>query len=263
MSNLQSLEQAAQLALSLMDLTSLNDDDTNETITALCHQANTPKGAPAAVCVYPQFVPLAKQTLSQLGLEQVKVATVTNFPHGNSDVAQAVAETASAVQAGADEVDVVFPYRTLMEGDEKCGFVLVQECKKVCADADVALKVIIETGELKTPELIKKAAEIAIRAGADFIKTSTGKVAVNATPEAARVMLSTIKEMGVEDRVGFKAAGGVRTSEDAQQYLQLASEILGEKWLDASHFRFGASGLLTALLRTLGVDSLSKSDNSY
>ncbi|WP_208119883.1 deoxyribose-phosphate aldolase [Spirabiliibacterium pneumoniae] len=263
MSNLQSLEYAAQWALSLMDLTSLNDDDTDATITALCHQANTPKGAPAAVCVYPQFVPLAKQTLLQLGLEHVKVATVTNFPHGNSDVAQAVAETANAVQAGADEVDVVFPYRTLMAGDEKCGFVLVQECKKVCADAGVKLKVIIETGELKTPELIKKASEIAIRAGADFIKTSTGKVSVNATPEAAKVMLNTIKEMGVEDRVGFKAAGGVRTSEDAQHYLQLAADILGEKWLDASHFRFGASGLLTALLRTLGVDSLSKSDNSY
>lgn len=258
-----SLKHVAQQALSLMDLTTLNDNDTDEKVIALCQQGNTAFGTPAAVCVYPRFVPIARKTLNAQGTPQVKVATVTNFPHGNDDIAIAVAETKAAVAYGADEVDVVFPYRALLAGNEQVGFDLVKTCKTVCADANVALKVIIESGELKTAELIRKASEIAIRAGADFIKTSTGKVPVNATLESARVMLQTIVDLQAADRVGFKAAGGVKTSEEAQQYLALTAEILGQDWINTAHFRFGASSLLANLLATLNDQQANKNASGY
>ncbi|MGR3806281.1 deoxyribose-phosphate aldolase [Pasteurella testudinis] len=263
MTQLNDIKQTAKLALSLMDLTSLNDNDTDEAIIALCGQAKTEFGSPAAVCVYPRFVPLARKTLQQLGLTQVKIATVTNFPHGNDDLEIALAETKAAIAYGADEVDVVFPYRTLINGDEKCGFELVAACKRACADSGVLLKVIIESGELQSAVLIRQASEIAIRAGADFIKTSTGKVKVNATLESAKIMLQTIADLKAQDRVGFKAAGGVRTAQEAQQYLQLAATILGNDWIHPSHFRFGASGLLNDLLGTLNGSSQSNQANGY
>jgi len=243
------LHQTARLALSLMDLTSLNDDDSADTIRQLCHQAQTPEGSPAAVCVYPAFIDTARKTLAQLKLGQVKVATVTNFPHGNADLSSALAETRAAVAAGADEVDLVFPYRALMAGDIEIGSQMVSQCKQVCGPA-VVLKVIIESGELATPDLIRQASELAIAAGADFIKTSTGKVAVNATLEAAEIMLQAIKDSG--RAVGFKAAGGVRNVADAERYLSLASRLLGADWVTPQNFRFGASSLLASLLDTLG-----------
>lgn len=256
------LKQSAQTALSLMDLTTLNDNDTDEKVIALCQSAKTEFGTPAAVCVYPRFVPIARKALQQAGISQVKIATVTNFPHGNADIEIAVAETRAAVAYGADEVDVVFPYHSLIAGDSQTGFELVKQCKAVCADAGVVLKVIIESGELKTADLIRQASEIAIQAGADFIKTSTGKVAVNATLESAEMMLNTIRDLGVADKVGFKAAGGVKTAEEAQQYLTLARNILGENWVNADHFRFGASSLLGNLLATLNGEQ-AKQVNGY
>ncbi|QHP79062.1 deoxyribose-phosphate aldolase [Pectobacterium odoriferum] len=246
------LTTAAQRALALMDLTSLNGDDTDEKVTALCRQANSPAGKTAAICIYPRFIPLAKKILREQGTPDICIATVTNFPHGNDDVGIAVAETKAAIAYGADEVDVVFPYRALIAGNAQIGFELVQACKAVCQDAHVLLKVIIETGELKQEALIRQASEIAIDAGADFIKTSTGKVPVNATPESAAIMLKAIRDKGVGERVGFKAAGGVRNAEDAAIYLQLADDIMGAEWAIAQHFRFGASSLLASLLTTLG-----------
>lgn len=245
------LKESAKRALSLMDLTTLNDNDTDEKVIALCQQAKTAFGTPAAICVYPRFVPIARKTLKTVGIGQVKIATVTNFPHGNDDIEIAVTETKAAVAYGADEVDVVFPYKALIAGNEQIGFDLVAACKSVCAENGVLLKVIIETGELQTEALIRQASEIAIRAGADFIKTSTGKVAVNATLESARIMLETIRDLGVAERVGFKAAGGVKTAEEAAQYLSLATSILGNEWVNTQHFRFGASSLLANLLATL------------
>src|SRR5690554_620684 len=242
------MTDAALRALQLMDLTSLNHSDTPATITALCEAANTPYGSPAAVCVYPEMVVWAKHELARLNLAQVKVATVTNFPDGHEDIKRAVAETERAVAAGADEVDVVFPWRALQAGDDKCGQQLVAACKEACANTAI-LKVIIESGELKTPELIRRASDIAIAAGADFIKTSTGKVPINATLDAAEVMLRAIQESGTQ--CGFKAAGGVRTAADAEAYLTLATSIMGDAWLTPAHFRFGASSLLTHLLATL------------
>ncbi|MCE8004643.1 deoxyribose-phosphate aldolase [Billgrantia ethanolica] len=254
------LQQAARQALALMDLTSLNDDDSDAVIRELCVRANTPAGHPAAVCVYPAFVPTARQALAEQGLAgKVKVATVTNFPHGEADIERAAAETRAAIAAGADEVDVVFPYRALMAGDAEVGRKLVEACKRECGDA--VLKVILETGELKDAGLIDRAGMLAIDGGADFLKTSTGKVAVNATLNAAKILLTAIKASGRD--VGFKAAGGVRTAEDAAAYLQLAERVMGAEWITPAHFRFGASGLLGSLLETLGVEQDKGSTEGY
>lgn len=246
------LTAAAQRALGLMDLTTLNDDDTDDKVIALCHQADSPAGKTAAICIYPRFIPLARKILREQGTPDIRIATVTNFPHGNDDIDIAVAETKAAIAYGADEVDVVFPYRALMAGDTQSGFALVKACKAECQAAGVLLKVIIETGELKQASLIRQASEIAIDAGADFIKTSTGKVAVNATPQSAEIMLKVIHDKGVGEQVGFKAAGGVRNAEEAAIYLQLADDIMGPGWANAQHFRFGASSLLANLLTVLG-----------
>lgn len=256
------LQAAAQRALQLMDLTTLNDDDTDEKVIALCRQAASAAGNTAAICIYPQFIAVARKTLNEQGTPDIRIATVTNFPHGNADIASAVAETQAAVASGADEVDVVFPWRALLAGDRQVGFELVKACKAACAAGNVLLKVIIESGELKEEPLIRLASEIAIDAGADFIKTSTGKVPVNATPEVAKIMLSAIRDKGVQQQVGFKPAGGVRSAEDAAIYLQLADDILGEGWADARHFRFGASSLLASLLHTLGHQG-SASQSAY
>ncbi|ALE23250.1 TPA: deoxyribose-phosphate aldolase [Proteus mirabilis] len=256
------LTAAARLALSLMDLTTLNDDDTDEKVTKLCHQAKSPEGNTAAICIYPRFIPLARKVLREQGTPEIRIATVTNFPHGNDDLDIALAETNAALAYGADEVDVVFPYRALMAGNEQIGFDIVKACKDACAKAGALLKVIIETGELKDPALIRKASEISIKAGADFIKTSTGKVPVNATLESAELMLQVIHDMGVGKEVGFKPAGGVRTAEEAAQYLALANRIMGDNWVDARHFRFGASSLLGNLLATLGHGE-QKSSSGY
>ncbi|WP_028669508.1 deoxyribose-phosphate aldolase [Saccharospirillum impatiens] len=255
------LQRDARTALGLMDLTSLNDDDNDAVIEALCKQARTTAGSPAAVCIYPAFIDIARKTLAAEGLNSVRVATVTNFPDGSDDIERAVLETRKAVAAGAHEVDVVLPYRALMAGDTPVCQALVEACKAACGSA-VLLKVIIESGELGSPRLIRQASDIAIAAGADFIKTSTGKVAVNATLEAAEVMLNAIRDGGRQ--VGFKAAGGIKTTEDAQAYLALAERIMGSGWVSPATFRFGASSLLNNLLVTLGeADSTSTEPGGY
>ncbi|OZI15650.1 deoxyribose-phosphate aldolase [Sodalis-like symbiont of Philaenus spumarius] len=256
------LTLAAQRALSLMDLTTLNDDDTDEKIIALCRQAHTPVGGTAAVCLYPRFLPIARQTLDAQGSTAVRIATVTNFPHGHDCLEIALAETRAAIAYGADEVDIVFPYRTLIAGNEYIGLEMVTEASELCRAGRVLLKVIIESGELRRPDLIRRASQLAIAGGADFIKTSTGKVPVNATLESASIMLTTIMEEDAAERVGFKAAGSVRTAEEAAAYLALADEIMGEGWADARHFRFGASSLLGSLLTVMGQEA-SPDVNGY
>ncbi|MCO4204454.1 deoxyribose-phosphate aldolase [Aeromonas taiwanensis] len=241
-------------ALRLMDLTTLNDDDTDAKVVALCQQAVTSFGNTAAICIYPRFIPIARKKLREIGANDVRIATVSNFPHGNDDIDIAVSETRAAIAYGADEVDVVFPYKSLMAGNEKIGFELVKSCKEACAENNVLLKVIIETGELKQDALIRKASEICIEAGADFIKTSTGKVPTNATLESAEIMLRVIKDMGAMSRVGFKPAGGVKTALDAAQYLAMADDIMGADWVCSARYRFGASSLLSNLLNDLGQD---------
>jgi len=251
------LKAAAQHALGLIDLTSLNDDDTVEKIEALCQQATTDKGNVAAVCVYPAFVTTARKALGDSGIQ---VATVTNFPHGSIDIDSSLSLTRQAIKDGADEIDVVFPYNALKQGNADIGFQLVKQHAELCK-GKALLKVIIESGELATEALIEQASNICIEAGADFIKTSTGKVPVNATPEAARIMLQCIKNSNKD--VGFKAAGGVRTTEEAAAHLQIAADIMGAGWVTKDHFRFGASSLLGSLLETLGSQTQSGQKSGY
>ncbi|MCE9686401.1 MULTISPECIES: deoxyribose-phosphate aldolase [Shewanella] len=254
------LKQAAQRAIELMDLTTLNDDDTEQKVIELCHKAKTAAGNTAAICIYPRFIPIARKTLEEIGAEDIRIATVTNFPHGNDDIAIAVLETRAAIAYGADEVDVVFPYRALMDGNETLGFELVKACKEECGD-EVLLKVIIESGVLADAALIRRASELAIDAGADFIKTSTGKVAVNATLEAAEIMLTVIAEKNT--KVGFKPAGGVRDAAQAAEFLGVAERILGADWISPRTFRFGASSLLNSLLHTLELADAPKPAQGY
>ena len=246
--------------LNLIDLTSLNESDTDEQIMQLCRSAQTQLGDVAAVCIYPQFIPIAGKTLNELSANRIHIATVVNFPHGNDGVDKVIAETEMAIRLGADEVDLVLPYQDVLQGNNDIAAEMVGQCKSACGD-QVLLKVIIESGELKTPEFIRTASEIAISHGADFIKTSTGKVPVNATLEAAEIMLNCIKNSG-KTNVGFKAAGGIRSMQEAQSYVKLADEIMGPDWVTPEHFRFGASSLLNSVLEFAGI-SVSNTDSTY
>ena len=229
--------------LSLLDLTSLGEDDTPAKIEALCQSAVAAPCLPAAVCVYPEHITTARRCL---GSAAVKVAAVVNFPDGGSDPGRAERETRRALGAGADEIDLVLPYRALLDGDSACARTVVRACRAVCSDG-VVLKLILETGVLATPELIHAGCAIGLEEGVDFLKTSTGKAPVNATPNAAALILDAIAAAG--GRCGFKAAGGIRTLDDAVIYLQLAEARLGAGWCDAKHFRIGASALFGALSR--------------
>jgi deoxyribose-phosphate aldolase len=243
------IQQDAAYALALMDLTSLNENDTEQSILALLDSVRPEIGLPAAICVYSRFVGLVKKELVRRNWNSVKVATVTNFYDGEQSLETVLKETEQALIDGADEIDLVIPYKELTNGELRNARLYVAKSKKLCIDYKACLKVIIESGELKEPELIKKASILAIDAGADFIKTSTGKVPVNATLEATEIMLDAIKASGRE--VGFKAAGGVRTVCDASAYLRLAEQKLKCDSLTPAQFRFGASGLLKDIHNTL------------
>lgn len=233
----------ARRALALLDLTSLKDDDSEASIDALAAKAAAAPVAPAALCVYPAFVPAARRGLDARGCAAVRVATVINFPHGLDAPAQAAADAAAAVAAGADEIDVVIPWTAWRDGQAAPTRALLAAVRGACRDR--LLKVILETGELREPSSIRAAADLAIAMGADFLKTSTGKVPVNATPEAVAVLLEAIVASG--GRVGLKVSGGVATLEDARRYLAQAAAALGDEALTPASFRFGASGLLVAL----------------
>jgi len=228
--------------LAALDLTSLGEDDTPEAIERLCAAA-AEGGHPAAVCVYPEHITTARRTLELEHAGEVAIATVVNFPDGGNDIARMLRETRRALAAGADEIDIVFPWRAYLGGDREGGALMLQECKSICGRK--ILKAILETGELGDPLLIREISFAALGAGADFIKTSTGKAKIGATPAAARTMLECIRERG--GRAGFKAAGGVRTLIDAGRYLALADEIVGAGWATPARFRIGASSLLAEL----------------
>ncbi len=255
---LQRPREAASLALSLLDLTNLKEDCTPEQIAALCQRAHTQYGNTAAICIWPRFVAQARAAFGNS--RSVRIATVVNFPSGDLDVATVVAETERAIADGADEIDLVIPYRKFIAGDENAVSEMVAAVRKACV-APVLLKVIIETGELKDKALIRRASEIAIAEGADFIKTSTGKVAVNATLEAADIMLQAIRDS--KKKVGFKPAGGIGTVADATLYLRLAETIMQPNWAMPSTFRFGASGILDDIMNVLAGGEPAKSASGY
>ncbi|HET9483636.1 MAG TPA: deoxyribose-phosphate aldolase [Xanthomonadales bacterium] len=235
---------AARL-LPLLDLTSLGEDDTPARIEALCRSARTPHGTPAAVCVYPEHATTVRRAVDGSG---IRVAAVVNFPDGSADGKRIARETRRAIAAGADEIDAVFPYHELRVRAPKRARRAVDACVDACGG--VPLKLILETGELGSDALVRQACRIGLDAGVAFLKTSTGKVAVGATPDAARWMLDEIARDGA--RCGFKASGGIRRLEDAATYVALAEARLGSAWLDAAHFRIGASALYTEILAALG-----------
>ncbi|MEO0543298.1 MAG: deoxyribose-phosphate aldolase [Pseudomonadota bacterium] len=250
--------ESATRAIALIDLTNLNDDCTPEDINQLCADAKTPVGPVAAVCVWPRFVAQAKRLLAG---SDVKVATVVNFPAGSTDIKATMHETKDCIANGADEIDLVMPYRAFAEGDKATAESMIRTIRAT-TDGSAALKVILETGELADASLINEASKIALEEGADFIKTSTGKVNINATLEAAQIMMTAIREFGDRAR-GFKPAGGIRTMEDANAYLAIADDLMGEGWASKETFRFGASGLLTNLLAHLDLSDSDGSDADY
>jgi deoxyribose-phosphate aldolase len=236
----------ARRALGLIDLTDLNDDCTAEDVSRLCDRAVGPHGAVAAVCVWPRFVAQSVEALAGTG---VTVATVVNFPAGGEDVDAVVQETEDALLDGADEIDLVMPYRAFLE---RRGEIVVEmlDAVRTYVPIEKTLKVILETGSFPSSADVASAAALAIGHGADFIKTSTGKSSVSATPDAARTMLEVIRDS--ERRVGIKPSGGIRTLDDAAGYLAMADEIMGTGWVSRGTFRFGASGLLDAVEAALG-----------
>lgn len=247
----------ARQLIGLIDLTSLNDTDTQDTIARLCGRAVTIHGPVAAVCVWPRFVPHCREWLYGSG---VRVATVVNFPEGGSNRSIAMAETAAAVAYGADEVDLVFPYRAWLQGEQQVCRELLQGCREVCGKK-VLLKVILETSEHPDQRSLAVVAREAISAGANFIKTSTGKSAQGATLEGSMVMLEAIRQ--ASRPVGFKASGGIRTLDQAISYFDLVDSILGSGCVNPSGFRIGASGLLDDLLATLAGTPPSSSPGDY
>jgi deoxyribose-phosphate aldolase len=235
--------EAARIALACLDLTSLNDGDDAAAIEALCARAVGRHGRVAAVCVWPRFVAQARAALPR----DVAVAGVANFPHGALDDAAAVADATAIVQAGGDEVDLVLPWRAMLGGQAREAARLVQAVRAACAGR--RLKLIVESGELPLPDLIRQACRIGLEAGVDFLKTSTGKTAHGASPEAARTMLETIAEQ--PRPVGFKASGGIRSVADAAGYIDLVRRYLGPQVAQPARLRFGASGLLGDIERVL------------
>ncbi|MEO8687944.1 MAG: deoxyribose-phosphate aldolase [Solirubrobacteraceae bacterium] len=226
--------------IALVDLTSLTGEETDAEIAALCAQAQTPAGPVAAVCVYGRYVPRAVAELEGSG---IPVAAVANFPEGDLNPERAVRETEQAIADGAREIDVVLPWRAFAAGDRAGAMAVVEATREACP---VLLKVILESGLLREPELIGAAARDALAVGADFVKTSTGKVQPAATLAAAAVMLEAVRDHGLG---GFKASGGIRTAEEAAEYLELTDALLGPEWATPRTFRFGASSLLADLLR--------------
>lgn len=247
-------KRAAERALPMVDLTDLSENCNHEAIETLCTRAQTEFGPVGAVCIWPRFVAHAHKLLSRSG---IPIATVVNFPGGNQSVDMTVVETATAIADGADEIDLVMPYQALKTGqdeDVKKMLVAVREVSSKKA----LLKVIVEAGELGDETLIRKASDLAIEAGADFIKTSTGKVPVNATPAFAEIMIQAISDSGKD--VGFKPAGGIKSTEDTAAYLAIADRILGPQWASSETFRFGASSVLDDLLSALHGGSAVKSE---
>jgi deoxyribose-phosphate aldolase len=240
------MREIALRALALMDLTDLNANSSDEAVAKLCASAETLHGKVAAICIWPRFVKGAKPLLKDSG---IKIATVVNFPNGDEDTAPVVIETEKAIKDGANEIDLVFPYRAFKRGEAELAGEQISIIASVCKDRAL-LKVILETGELRDSGLIRAASELALDEGADFIKTSTGKVQVNATPRAAEIMLEAIKASGRKD-AGFKPAGGIKTVADAAVYLEIADRIMGPDWAKPSTFRFGASSLLGDILAVL------------
>jgi deoxyribose-phosphate aldolase len=243
---------AIDLAISMIDLTTLEGQDTPGKVRALCAKAMRPDPAEpatpkvAAICVYPDMVPVAAEALRGSGVHLASVATA--FPSGRASMAVKLADTRDAVAAGADEIDMVIDRGAFLAGHYLEVFEEIVAIKEACGDAH--LKVILETGELVTYDAVRRASWLGMLAGGDFIKTSTGKIAPAATLPVTLVMLEAVRDFRAATgrQVGVKPAGGIRTTKDAIKYLVLVNETVGDDWLDPDWFRLGASSLLNDLL---------------
>ena len=244
--------KAIDLAIRMVDLTTLEGADTPGKVRALCAKARRPDPADAscppvaAICVYPAMAGVAAAALAGSGVHLASVATA--FPSGQAPLEVKLADTREAVAAGADEIDMVISRGAFLAGDHTRVFDEIVAVKEACGSAH--LKVILETGELGTYDDIRRASWLAMLAGADFIKTSTGKVAVNATLPITLVMLEAVRDFRERHGriVGVKPAGGIKNTKDAIKYLVLVNETVGDDWLTPDRFRFGASSLLNDLL---------------
>ena len=248
----ESKVQALELAVRMTDLTTLEGQDTPGKVAALCSKALRPDPVDlsvppvAAICVYPNLVPAAKERLAGSGVKVASVATA--FPSGQSPIDVKVADTRSAVELGADEIDMVIDRGAFLSGRYAKVYDEIVRVKEACGDAH--LKVILETGELGTYDNVRRASLLAIAAGADFIKTSTGKISPAATLPVTLCMMEVVRDVYTETGhvVGVKAAGGIRASKQAVQYLVVLYETLGPQWMTPDLFRFGASSLLNDVL---------------
>ncbi len=248
--------QALDLAIRMVDLTTLEGSDTPGKVRALATKAMRPDPtdatcpATAAVCVYPDMVPVAKQTLGDSGVHVAAVATA--FPSGRAALDIKLADTQDAVEAGADEIDMVIDRGAFLSGRYLQVFEEIARVREACArqGGDAHLKVIFETGELQTYDNVRRVSWLAMMAGAHFIKTSTGKIQPAATLPVTLVMLEAVRDYrdATGRMVGVKPAGGIRASKDAIKYLVTVNEVAGPDWLDPDWFRFGASTLLNDLL---------------
>ena len=247
--------EGLRLALSMIDLTTLEGKDTQGKVQQLCYKAMHPheglENLPtvAAICVYPTYVGVAKKALQGSDISVASVATA--FPSGQANLEAKLSDTEYAVDQGADEIDMVISRGQFLAGNYQFVFDEIATIKEACGKAH--LKVILETGELDTLNNVRKASEIAMNAGADFIKTSTGKIQPAATLQVTYVMLDAIKDfyMKTGKIIGMKPAGGISNSKIALQYLVMLNEVLGEKWMTKKYFRFGASSLANDLLMQL------------
>lgn len=253
----ESKTTALKLALNMIDLTTLEGKDTEGKIKQLCYKAlhlhdDLKLPSVAAVCVYPNHVRTAKNVLKH---SEIKVASVaTAFPSGNSSLEIKKQDVLFALNEGADEIDMVISRGEFLKGNYNYVFDEISAIKTICGSA--RLKVILETGELGSLDQVRKASELSIQAGADFIKTSTGKVQPAATMPVTLVMLETIKDHYVKTgiKIGMKPAGGISTSKTALQYLVMLNETLGAEWMTNNYFRFGASSLANDIILQLGKE---------
>jgi deoxyribose-phosphate aldolase len=244
--------QGLMLALSMIDLTTLEGKDSEGKVIQMCAKARTPY-APmpdlphvAAVCVYPNMVSTAVKALNGTGIKVASVSTA--FPSGMAPLRVKLDDTKFAVENGAHEIDMVISRGEFLKGNYSFVFDEIATIREACGDTH--LKVILETGELETYENVRKASDIAMYAGADFIKTSTGKISPAATQPVTLVMLEAIRDYYYQTgkMIGMKPAGGIRKAKEALQYLVLVKETLGDAWLTPDWFRFGASSLTNDLL---------------
>jgi len=263
----ESKMQALKLALSMIDLTTLEGKDSPGKVIQLCSKARTPHagmpGLPhvAAVCVYPTMAGIAKKELENTGIHVASVATA--FPSGMASIKNKIDDTKYAVDQGADEIDMVISRGEFLKGNFSYVFDEIATIKEACGEAH--LKVILETGELLTYENVRKASDIAMLAGADFIKTSTGKISPAATQPVTLVMLEAIRDYYLKTgkKTGMKPAGGIRKAKEALQYLVLVKETLGAGWLTPDLFRFGASSLTNDLLMQIRKQETGVYQSAY